>query len=242
MALSLFHGGPQGHSAAALLALAEKGLECDSRRLDLAAFEQHGPAFLAINPEGQVPVLVHDGRILTEAFLILLYVEETWPDQPLGGDDPRARYQVQKWGKYVETHIAPNHAIAGWPPDKRVSDEARAGFARLPPERRALWEKAGTGFSDDERAAARAALVRAGARLAADLADGPWLAGDAFTLADIMVFPFAARFEEIGSAPSAAVEDWLERVRQRPTVREAFGEALFRCIEPTMGPEPGRWG
>lgn len=239
--IEVYHGGPGGHSASVLIGLAEKGLAFADRRLDLAAFEQHQPAFLAINPAGQVPVLRDDGRTLTEAFFILLYLDERYPVPALGGAGPRARYAAQKWGKYVETHVAPNVAILAWsrrPPD--VDDDTRDGVERLPPERRALWQRAVQGFAEDEVTAARAALERAAGRIAEDLAVAPWLAGDDYSIADIAVYPHAARFPELGIRLPGLVADWLERVAARPAVRAALDGADRAAV--TMGPERGRWG
>lgn len=241
--IALYHGGPAGHSASVLIALAEKGLDFESRPLDLASFEQHGEAFLAVNPSGQVPVLVEEGRRLTETFFILLYLDDLHPDPPLGGADARARYAVQKWGKYVETHIAPNLAILAWAKEGAALDATtRAAFARLTPERRALWQKAWDGFSDEEVETAQRAVAKAVGRVAEDLADSPWLAGRDFSLADIAVFPHVARIRQLGLEMPAPVAHWLDRVAARPRVREALGEAGLAMAVATMGPERGRWG
>jgi len=242
--IQLHHGGPNGHCASVLIGVAEKGLDLDLHGIDLSRFEQHGDKLLALNPAGQVPVLRDEaGRALTEAFFILLYLDERFPAPALGGADPQARYMIQKWGKYVETHLAPNLAILSWalegtPPD----DKARQGFAALPPERRALWAQAMDGFPDEDVAKARAALAKGMDRIAADLAGHAWLAGDDYGIADIIVFPQAARARALGVATSAAVSDWLDRVAARPAVRQAIGGDGMPAALATMGPERGRWG
>jgi glutathione S-transferase len=233
--ITLYHGGPSGHSASVLIALAEKGLAFESRPLDLARFEQHQESFLAINPDGQVPVLEIDGHRLTETFFILLYLDECYPDPPLGGGDPRARYVAQKWGKYVETHLAPNLALIGWKPAGPTRD-----FGQLTPERRLLWDKASAGFSDTEIAASRAAVAKAIDRVAEDLDDGAWLAGD-YGVADIAVYPHALRVRDLGFELPAPVAAWLDRMAARPNVQQAMGQAA-ECAPATMGPERGRWG
>jgi glutathione S-transferase len=241
--IALFHGGPDGYSAAALIALAEKGLAFESHELDLAGFAQHEPGFLAINPAGQVPVLRDGDRTLTESFFILLYLDERYPEPPLGGADPQARYTVQKWGKYVETHIAPNLAIVDWDMRGRVPGATeRARLAALAPERQALWAQALNGFSADEVQAARGALARAAGRIAEDLAGQDWLAGADWSLADIIVFPHAARFASLGLAVPSALADWLARARQRPAVGQVLGTGGSVPGVATMGPERGRWG
>jgi len=241
--MRLYHGGATGHSASVMIALAEKGIAFESRPIDLGAYEQHGGAFLAINPTGQVPVLEIDGHRLTEAFFILLYLDERFPDLPVGGADARARYHAQKWGKYVETHLAPNLAVVGWSMRRTRPDSAtRDAFGRLTPERRLLWRHACEGFSDAEIAAARAAVEKAIARVEEDLADRPWLAGAAYGVADIAVFPHIVRAGAFGFATPSPVAGWLDRIAVRPAVIEALGTSETGRDFATMGPERGRWG
>ncbi|HTN14134.1 MAG TPA: glutathione S-transferase family protein [Sphingomonadaceae bacterium] len=234
--IELYHGGPVGHSASVLIALAEKGLDYGSVELDLARCENHSDTLLELNPDGQVPVLMADGSALTGTFHILLFLDEAFPEPPLGGGDPPARYAVHKWGKYVETHIAPNLAIARW---AQLGGAQGARPDRLPPERAALWRQAQAGFSEEQVADARKALEKAASRVAQDAEEGGWLAGGAYSIADIAVYPHLAQFAALGIALSASAQGWLERVAARSAVRDAAGEMQ---IVATMGPELGRWG
>jgi len=232
--IELYHGGPTGHSASMLIALAEKGLDFTSRPIDLAGGENHSEAFLELNPEGQVPVLLADGSALTGTFHILLYLDEAFPAPPLGGENPQARYAVHKWGKYVETHIAPNLAIARWALMGGAADARPDG---LPPARAALWRQALVGFSEDQDSSARRALAKAAARVSHVSAG--WLAGAAYSVADIAAYPHLAQFAALGIALPAEAQDWLARVAERPAVRHAAGDMPLVA---TMGPELGRWG
>jgi glutathione S-transferase len=193
-----------------------------------------------MNRHGHVPLLEADGHQLFESFLIIQYLDDLHPDPPLSGNDARQRYAVRKWGKYVETHIAPHLAIARWAAlHGKVPDDAVPGFANLLPARCTLWLRAKEGFDREQLAISTQAMLTAGARLAADLAGGDWLAGDAFTLADIAVYPHVAQFATLGLAVPGPVEQWLGRVAERPSVQAIKGD-LFPVA--TMGPEPGRWG
>jgi glutathione S-transferase len=82
-------------------------------------------------------------------------------------------------------------------------------------------------------------MLTAGDRLAADLDGNDWLCGESFTVGDIAVFPHLAQFATLGLPVPAAVDRWLARVAERPSVR-AIRADLFPVA--TMGPEPGRWG
>ena len=81
--LELYHGSPAANSLKALLPLKEKGVEYVSHYMNLLEFEQHEPWFVKINPNGQVPVLVHDGRVITESTVINEYVDETFSGMPV---------------------------------------------------------------------------------------------------------------------------------------------------------------
>jgi hypothetical protein len=72
--LKLYHAEPLANSLKSLIPFKEKGLEFQSVYVDLHKFEQHEPWFVAINPEGQVPVLDHDGAIITHTTVINEYL------------------------------------------------------------------------------------------------------------------------------------------------------------------------
>jgi glutathione S-transferase len=65
--LHLYHAEPVANSMKSLLCLREKGLDFASHYVDLLRFEQRGEDFVKLNPNGQVPVLVHDGAVITES-------------------------------------------------------------------------------------------------------------------------------------------------------------------------------
>ena len=238
MRLHYAPGSP--HSAAVRIALAEKGIEAELHKLDLARHEQHSRQYLAVSRHGMVPVIEDDRHTLYESFFILEYLDELQPDPPLGGNDPRQRYLARKWGKYVETHIAPHLAIARWAAlQGKVSDGAVPALANLLPARCELWLRAKRGFDHEQLSVSTRALLTAADRLAADLADGEWVAGDRFTLGDIAVYPHLVQFSALGLAVPKAVEQWLGRVAERSSVH-AIRADLFPLA--VMGPEPGRWG
>jgi len=222
------------HSAAVRIALAEKGLEAEERRVDLARFAQHAPEFLALGSEGAVPVLEYEGRALAGSFAQALFLDEAFPDTSLTGADPQARERVRDWAAFVESDLAPSLAVVRWQAlGGKVPAAALAGIERLPPARRELWRQAAAGFGAERLGAAARSLLAAGQRVAAGLEHHAWLAGGDFTWADIALFPHLAQFPALGLALPAPVADWLERVAARPSVR-AIHEDLFPLA--TMGP------
>ena len=86
--LALYHFGPIANSLTPLLCLIEKGIDFDDCFLNSRLWEHHSPEFQAINPQGMVPVLVHDDRVVTESTVINEYLEDVFPDAPLRPADP----------------------------------------------------------------------------------------------------------------------------------------------------------
>ena len=77
--------------------LLEKGLAWTTRLVDLTRMEQKRPEYLALNPNGVVPTLVHGDRVLYESNVITEYLDDVFPDPPLYPRDPWARAQAKIW-------------------------------------------------------------------------------------------------------------------------------------------------
>ena len=76
------------------VALAEKGVEADYK---VEPIWNRRPAFLALNPAGDVPVLVEpDGTVIADSTAICEYLEETVPAPPLLGGDPLQRAEIRR--------------------------------------------------------------------------------------------------------------------------------------------------
>ncbi len=254
--LELYHWEPTLDSGEPLICLQEKQLPFASRYVSLLRLEQHREEFLRLNPTGQVPVLVHDGRVISEAGLVMLYLEEAFPHRPLLPKSLAGQYQAHFWIKYVEERIAPYVTLLGWHgftrgalPRERL-EEARGGIGRLPRERRELWQKAlDDTYSEEELALARESLAVATGRLERALERAPWLAGESYSLADIALL-LAVRALRVVQPDLLSAEgaprtlEWLARLEERPAVRETL--ALARVPAPERlfapGPEPARWG
>src|SRR5258708_17133477 len=88
MSLTLYHWEPNANSGKPMLALAEKGVDYHSHYLDLLRFDQHQPEYLQVNPDGTIPALVHDGRVLTESTPMLEYIDEQFEGPQLRPADP----------------------------------------------------------------------------------------------------------------------------------------------------------
>src|SRR6185369_524316 len=90
-----FHGSPCARRVRAVLL--EKGLRWTTRLVDLTRLEQKRPGYLALNPNGVVPTLVHGDRVVWESNVITEYLDATFPDPPLYPADPWACARAKMW-------------------------------------------------------------------------------------------------------------------------------------------------
>jgi glutathione S-transferase len=98
---------PGSSSMAVHIALHEIGVAFEARPLSFKN-DQRSSAFLALNPEGKVPVLLVDGRPLTEVAAILFYLAKRFPEaELLPRDDPEAEAQALSWMSFIASTLHP---------------------------------------------------------------------------------------------------------------------------------------
>lgn len=233
--LELYHAGLTTCSKKVRLCLAEKGLEYRSNYLDLRKFEHHRPEYLAINPNGVVPALVHDGEPVLESMLINEYIDAVFPTPPLRPTDPLELARMRLWTKLADNYglaaVIPN-TWAFYQPvlEKLSAEEYDRMIARVPTEeRREQWRKASdNSFSEDDHRKARSAAERIVGKIEAGVGDGPWLMGTTYTLADIDLLPYVDRIslyfpDVLGpDARATRTQAWLNRMRARPAVMATY--------------------
>jgi len=91
MPLKLYHSTTSVCAMKVRLALEEKALAWESELLSLQRGDQHDPAYLKLNPNGVVPTLVDEGRVVIESTLIIEYLDEAFPQAPLMPSEPYRR-------------------------------------------------------------------------------------------------------------------------------------------------------
>jgi glutathione S-transferase len=98
---------PGSSSMAVHIALHEIGVPFEARPLSFKN-DLRKPAFLDLNPEGKVPVLLVDGRPLTEVAAILFYLAKRFPDaELLPRENPEAEAQVLSWMSFIASTLHP---------------------------------------------------------------------------------------------------------------------------------------
>jgi glutathione S-transferase len=235
MTLKYYHAEPAANSLKTMIALKEKGLAFESVYVDLHKFEQHSDWFVKINPEGQVPVLEHNGALITHTTVINEYLDDVFPEIPLRPYDPLGKTRVRYWNKFVDEQVMNYTSMHGWHRMVGViarsieSGEFEKLLERIPlPDQRKKWTTARSGFSEADLANATDKIVYACAKADKALAASPWLAGDMFTTADINFFAMCGMmvermFPELEVAANYPnLIEWRTRMEARPGVQAAL--------------------
>jgi GST-like protein len=240
--LDVYTWEPNANSGKPLFCLHEKGIPFTYHYIDMGAHEHHGDAFLAINPDGTIPAIVHDGFTMTESTPAMEYIDEAFAGPPLRPAEPFRRWQMRILLRYMDNVVAPSLAMiasnrlaaprfAGQDPA-----ELRAKLDRIPlPERRATWQQLmfqttpPRAIEESERR-----VMEAIRRFDSLLAHGEWFAGNRFSLADIGVFatfyalPLAEEYE-VTDVWTPHLMRWLRDCHARPGLQAAFrmGKGFF---------------
>ncbi|OVZ54777.1 glutathione S-transferase [Pigmentiphaga sp. NML080357] len=243
--LELYNASVSTCSQRVRMALAEKGLDWVDRRLSLPDNEHLSPAYLAINPNGLVPTLVHDGRAIADSSVIMEYLEDVFPSPALRPSDPFELARMRVWTHYIDevptaaTRIPSFHHVFGLGL-RRLPRPVLEDVAAQRPLRKHMYLRMGPdGFGRQDLAEAMEQIEQSLARAEGALADGPWLNGAAFSLADISMLPTVVRMEDLGFAHLWAqrprVADWYARMTARPSFQAAYYPGSRVSPPPAVG-------
>ncbi len=187
----LYHS-PNTRSTGALILLEELGGPYELRVLNMKAGEQRGAAYLAINPMGKVPAVVHDGALVTEQVAIYIYLADLYPEHGLAppiGDPLRGPYL--RWLAFYGSCYEP--AII----DRSMKRESAPASTSPYGDFATTWHT-----------------------LTEQLAHGPWLLGDRMTAADVLwgtALEWTVGFKLAPETP--VVLEYIERMRNRPAAQ-----------------------
>ncbi len=188
--------------------LREIGTPFELRLVDRDNGAQRSPAYLALNPNGRIPILVDGDQVLYETVAIALHLTECHPDAglaPLPGTPGRARFLI--WMSHLANTPQPEYR-AWFYPEQHVADPSAAATVK-----QAAGERLGRMF----------------AIIADQLADGPYLLGERFSAADLFLLMLVRWGRAMPNPPRnlPPLAAHAGRVLSRPAVQAAFAaEAL----------------
>lgn len=191
------------------IVLDEKGLDYHLKTENLW---ERRPAFLALNPAGDVPVLVHDdGRAFADSNAICELLEETCPSPPLLPGEPEMRAEIRRLVGWFDVKF--DHEVSR----NLIGEKFMKRFLRLgEPDSRAL--RAGKanihyhldyiGWLTERR---------------------NWLAGDVYSLADICAAAHLSALDYLGDVPwedHAPAKEWYARIKSRRSFRQILADHI----------------
>ena len=190
------------------LVLAEKKMDVE---LIEERYWEQSTEFLRRNPAGKVPILRHEGALLTESTPICEYIEELNPEPSLIPKDAKARYEMRRLVSWFDDKF--HHEVTSNLLYERVNKKV-----------------SGQGFPDSKN-------IKEGARkikyhldyMAWLLEHRRWLAGDTMTLADFAAAAHLSSLDYISDVAwnrSSVVKDWYAKIKSRPAFRNILSDQV----------------
>ena len=191
------------HTRRVRIFMAEKGITIERREVDAASGANATPEFLRLNPMGKLPVLeLDDGSAIAESLAICRYLESLHPHPPLMGRTPQTAAHIDMWTLRIDHELSQPIALAF----VHSSDFYRGRVEQVP-------EVAGW---------ARNRALQTMAWLDGELAERSHIAGDDYTLADIVAQCACVLGKATGLRIPAELTNlsrWFAEVTARPTAR-----------------------
>ena len=247
--LTLYNAPHSTCSQKVRICLHEKGLPFEDIRLDLGkAKDQLKPEYLKLNPNGVVPTLVDDGEAIVDSSVICEYLDEKYPAPKLTPEDVAQRAKMRAWMRYLEE--VPTVAVRvpsfnmGFLPRFAGLDEERfrAEQSDIRPVRKHFYRRMGaTGFKRPDVEAALEQIDSTCARMEKALESGPWLMGQQYTIADIVVTPSIDRMADLGfssiwDTKYPRVGEWYARMQARSAFKQTYYAGTRMSETYTLGP------
>ena len=212
-----------------------KKLPFEEVKLDLLAGDQLKPEYLALNPNGVVPTLVHDGTPVIDSSVIIEYLDEVFPErESFTPKQPAERAAMRALMRFIDEMPAaavrvPTFNLAFLPRFAAMSEEEFVAFAESKPLRKEFMLAMGRkGFPEKEMNAALERLARTLARMEDSIraSGGPWLQGPRPTLSDVALMPAIVRMDDLGLytmwKEKPLVARWYDAVRAHPAFAPTY--------------------
>ncbi|MGA2892257.1 MAG: glutathione S-transferase N-terminal domain-containing protein [Xanthobacteraceae bacterium] len=235
MAFTLYNAPQSTCSQRVRFVLNAKKLSFTEVKLDLLAGDQLKPDYLALNPNGVVPTLDHDGAVVIDSAVIVEYLDEIAPTpQNFTPRDPLERATMRALMRFIDEVPAasvrvPTYNLAFLPRYAAMSEAEFVAHANSKPLRKEFLLAMGrSGFPQKDMDAALARLRRSYERMDTEIAKsgGPWLLGSDISLADIAVMPAIVRMADLGREADwqdlPRVQQWYDAIRVHPAFAPTY--------------------
>ncbi len=230
--LTLYNWPTSTCSQKVRMVLAEKELPFADHRLDSGRSENLSDWYLKLNENGVVPTLKHGSRVVIDSTVINEYLEDVFPRIALVPSDAYQRALMRVWRQFIDEVPTPAIRVPSYNRYIRhkwqsLSQEQFDAQVERRTVRKHFYRHMGRGGSSaEEERDAIEKLRETVARMDRALAQGPWIAGQQFTLADIGLIPTIVRMSDIGLAEvwddRPRIAEWFQRMQARPSFAKTF--------------------
>lgn len=228
--LTLYHGNSSVCSSKVRIGLAEKGIDWESHPINLAKGEQNNPDYLKLNPNGVVPTLVDGDLVVVESSVILEYVDELSPTNPLMPAAMAAKTKARIWlTRCIDIHAAINtmtfstvnrqRMLAAKTPEEIEASISKMANPATASKRRDVLKN---GLASAHVGAAFFTLRQMFDDMQQALEGTDWLLGDTYSIADAAILSYVDRLDRLGFAGlwtsrAPLVGRWFAASKARPS-------------------------
>lgn len=212
-----------------------KNIPFIEHKLDLMSGDQLKPEYLAINPNGVVPALLHQEHTILDSTVIMEYLDEVANDVICFSPTSPEKKALMRWMmRYVDEIPAPairvpSYNLAFLPHFQKMTEEEFTSLANSKPLRKEFLLSMGrTGFPKADMDQALEKLNRSVIRMNEWITQhkGSWMMGDQISLVDIAIMPVIVRMDDINLSHTWAdkplISAWLENIQAHPVFKKTY--------------------
>lgn len=236
--MKLYHNGMSTCSQKVRMVLAEKGLNFESRIMDLQGGDQFDVDYLKLNPAALVPTLEDQAQVYVESTLINDYLNDAYPEPDLTPDSAHARYCMRTLIKHIDDIQHPACSVItyaiGLRPLMLKKDATELQYLIDQIKDPARREGRRAVLADGVLAPVfRTALLQyldVLHKADAMLSTSNWIAGEHFSLADCALIPYVLRLHHLGQGAMIDkmkhLSRWYDMLQARPSYKTAIADWL----------------
>lgn len=215
--IHLFGASGSNNYMKTALMLEEKQLVWESHSVNLLEYEQFKPEYLAINPQGSIPAMIHDGVAVYGSENILKYLEKTFPTPSLtiiGKENEMWEWVESATRTHIETAIGYLYLKKGGRPIRKDMVEV---YKKHNPEKLKFIQERGYHMTKEQEQEVRNINHAKMLMLDERLNTQEFILGNKISVADIAWFPDSIFLKSIGFnlSPYLNVQKWIKRMQKR---------------------------
>jgi glutathione S-transferase len=234
--LALYHNDMSLCAQKVRVCLAEKGLAWEDRHLVLREGEQQQDWYRKLNRRAVVPTLIDGDKVIPESNVILEYLDETYPEPALSPKDAYGRARMRLWTKQLDEDIHDASAAIlsfGIAFRHQYLERGESGTKMLEEipnifKRERRRDVIENGPDSRHFIVAVQRMVQLLNEMEEALSEHAWLAGEAYTLADVAFTPYLARLEHLNILGMVGdrkhLDAWYRRAKARPSFQDGIGK------------------